>query len=573
MPPITLDPIALLAAEPAGLVLVSPWKPLLIFPFLIGWGWVVSTIYDKDAQQYYLPRERWNLIHLAAGAIAVAVVFAAPLEIFITLPIMVVILAADLYAYFAAHNASDLVPESRKWSLDPSTWLAARAAKKTKADRATKGIRYTFDGPGGVVAHPEPETPEFELRVAAEDIVQAIIDLRASQIDIQPAGKENVYGVFATVDTVRRGVRQVAANEALALVDFFKGAAGLDVQDRRRKQRGTMRVSLPQAKPVEVLVSAIGSSAGVRLTLLVEPAKQVALRTGDLGLHEAQREALRAIIDDPAKGVVLLAGKPDQGRTTTMYSVLRDHDAYTSNVQTIEFEPQSTIEGVRHNIFDPQSDAGEFSTTVRSILRRDPDVVAIAELPDEATAQEIARADVERSRVYVSVRVDDPIKAIQLFCQQVGDQKAAAKALRGVIAQRLVRRLCDNCKVPFQPTPEALKKLGLPPEVKQLHRKSGKVLIKDKEEVCPVCSGSGYFGVVGAYAVHQIDDEMQRTIAVGDFSGLKSLFRQRKQFSVQQAALQHVVNGTTSIEEVARAFGQQQPSGKAAGAQPATAAT
>jgi len=127
-----------------------------------------------------------------------------------------------------------------------------------------------------------------------------------------------------------------------------------------------------------------------------------------------------------------------------------------------------------------------------------------------------------------------------------------------------------NCRVAFQPTPEALKKLGLPEDTKQLFRKSGIALVKDKEQTCPVCGGSGYFGQIGLFAAHDIDANEQRLIASNDMTGLRAAFRQKKQPSIQQAGLQLAMSGDTSVDEIVRAMGggekrrKPQPSGQGA---------
>src|SRR6185503_9210606 len=195
------------------------------------------------------------------------------------------------------------------------------------------------------------------------------------------------------------------------------------------------------------------------------------------------------------KGVVLLATPPDGGRTTTLYTIVGMHDAYTKNVQTVEIEPQAVLEGIRVNKFEPDKEGAEFSTTVRSVLRRDPDVVGVAELPDANTAKEISKSDVERTRVYVAMRADSALAAMQGWVKAVGDAKAAGACLHGVIAQKLLRRLCPNCRVGYPPSAEMLKKLGIPEgKVQQLFKKGGQVLIKNKPEICPVCHGVGYQG-------------------------------------------------------------------------------
>jgi len=236
-----------------------------------------------------------------------------------------------------------------------------------------------------------------------------------------------------------------------------------------------------------------------------------------------------------------------------MYSLLRLHDAYTSNIQTIEYEIEDPMEGVKQIKFDPTAENAEFATQVRSVLRRDPDVVGVCDLPDASTAKNIADADLERSRVYLSLPGDNALAAVQLYTKAVSDAKHAAQGLRGVVAQKLLRVLCQNCKVAYQPSKDMLKKLGLPADkIKQLNKKGGQVLIRNKPEVCPVCNGVGYQGQTGCFGVFPIGDEEKKMIAAENWSGLRTAMRKRSLPSVQQAALRKAVEGLTSIEEVSR---------------------
>lgn len=531
----------------AGLMLVSWYKPLLALVTFAAWGWVVSTIYDKDAARWYLPREMWNLIHMAAGIAAFGVLLAAPMSFWILWPVAAGILVADLVVYFIVHNADSRVPDSAKWTFNLSN-LKARAEARAQAKQA-RIITLQMRGPKGAVQAPDRDSPEYEVRVWAEELLEGMIDARGIQLDIVPS-RENQYAVTFMVDGVRKPVEQFHATKAVAVIDFFKRAAGLDTEDRRRRQSGDFEFGKTGAPMTPARVSTQGDSKGMRFSLLISPESQVARPLEELGMLPNQIEELRRIVEQ-RQGVVLLAAPPDNGRTSTLYAILRTHDAYTSNVQSVELEPQAAIEGVRQNRFNPSGDA-EYSTTVRSILRRDPDVVGVAEMPDETTAKEAARADHERTRVYLCIKADGALQAIQLYARAVGDQKLAANSLYGVVAQRLVRQLCVNCRTAFQPTPEMLKKLGLPKDTKQLYRKGGQVLIKDKPQVCPVCQGEGFFGQTGIFEVHSLEAEQRKLIAGNDMTALRATFRQKKQQSMQQAALQHVALGNTSVEEVVR---------------------
>ncbi|MFM9957753.1 MAG: ATPase, T2SS/T4P/T4SS family [Phycisphaerales bacterium] len=547
-----------------ALFLMSPYKPVLyLLPFW-GWAWVVSTIYDKDAARWYLKRRMWNMVHIAFAAAALVVIL-LPMTFWITWPIMIGLLATDLAIYWMARNADSRVPEAMKWTLDISKMLAARAESSASKKKA-KGVGSSamiFKGPGGELPVPAKDTPEFELRLALEQLFGRMIDLRANQFDIAPI-KPNVYGVAYMIDGVRTQPEAVPQPRAVAIIDTLKGVAKLDVNDRRRRLQGDIQLGMTGGNTLPARLTTAGASGGMKLSMLLDPAKQVSIKFDDLGFLPNQKEDMQTILS--GKGVVLVSAPPDNGRTTLLYALTRKHDAYTQNVQTIETDIQASIEGVRQNLFDAQAEGAEFATTLRSILRRDPDVVTVCETPDDATCAEASKADTDRSRIYLSMKADNPLQAVQLFAKGVGKQETAAKALSGLIGAKLVRRLCNNCKVPFQPKPEDLKKLGLPAETKQLHRKGGQVMVKDKPEVCPVCGGTGYFGQVGLYAVHPLGEEERKLIAANELSQLRALLRQKKQQSLQSSGLQQVIMGNTSVEEVLRVTAEQAPTTQKAAA-------
>jgi type II secretory ATPase GspE/PulE/Tfp pilus assembly ATPase PilB-like protein len=270
---------------------------------------------------------------------------------------------------------------------------------------------------------------------------------------------------------------------------------------------------------------------------------------------------------DDAKGVVLVSAPADMGRTTSFYSILKMHDAYTHNVQTVEMEPQDALEGIRQNKFEAAGEGPEYSTFVRSILRRDPDVVGVAEMPDENTAREIARLEIDRTRVYLSLRTDSALLAIQAWVKAVGDPELAAKVLHGSIAQKLLRKLCVNCRVAYQPSPDMLKKLGVPSDKpRQLFKKGGQVLIKNKPEVCPVCRGIGYVGQEGIFEVYSVGKAEVEMVKSGNWSGLRAELRKRKLPTIQEAALKKVLDGLTSVEELLRVTAEGSGGGGGGGA-------
>ncbi len=540
--------LAMLAVDADPAFLVSWWKPILVAIPFVGWAWVVSSIFDQDARRFLIAPNVWNPVHLAMGVLALGVAMFFP-NFLIGYPLMILILAADLGAYAFKHNASHRVPADLKWSMNLSQIKEQMNSRKEA--KLARGVTLGFRGPNGLLTPPERGTPEYDVRIAAEALMIDAIGARAARIGIAP-GSDGNYNVALTIDGVRRHADPLPSDRALAIIDFLKTAAGLDLKDRRRKLRANLAIEQgATSKPLRMATS--GSSGGVKMTIIFDPESQVTHQVEELGLTDKQMDELKAIILQQS-GVVLVASPPANGRTSTMYALVRDHDAYTQNIQTIELETSASIEGVRQNVFDPMNtDGTDYATTLRSILRRDPDVVFVAELPDVDTAKEIVKADHERTRTFVSVRSDTAMTAIQTFMKAAGSPKDVADALTGVVAVRLIRKLCENCKVEYTPQPEMLKKLGTTPErTKSLFKRGGQVLIKGKEDVCPVCQGSGYFGQEGVFEVYQIGADERQPLANGDLSGLRNAIKRKRLPSIQEAAVYKALSGVTSVEEVAR---------------------
>lgn len=567
-----------LASEP--MVLVSYWKPIIPLLIFGVWAWIISTVYDKHAARFFLPRERWNAIHLTCGVAALAAAYLMPMtgivSFFAGIGAMILILFGDLVAYAMSANKDERVPEQFRIGVNVFRNMAEKREEKKKA-KAQGTVKLTIKGPNEkgqptvLVAAPEGETPEYALRVAAEDLYLKAMVMRASQIDIAPTGKDQAYAVSMLVDGVRVPGETMPAQNALRLIDFWKSCARLDVNDRRRKLTADIVVEQAAGKK-KVRVSSVGVTGGMRLTMLFDPDTSVVRKPDTLGFLESQAAEIKELInqtvpkgpdDKPTRGVVVLGGQPDGGRTTTLIGILQMHDAYTQSVQTVEMEIQGQIEGVRHTAFDAQQEGADFSTTVRSMLRRDPDVLGVAEMPDAATAQVIAKGDHDRTRVYIGLRADTAMEAIEKFAAAVGEPALAAKALRGVVVGKLVRKLCTNCKVGYPPSPDMLKKMGVTERVAQLFKKGGQVLIKNKPDTCPVCGGVGYVGQEGVFEVFMLDDEAREAVAQNNMPAVKAALKKRGLPTLQQAAVQKAVKGITSVEEMQRVFAAR-PSGSPA---------
>jgi len=569
-------PIVLLAE---ALTLLSVWKPfLLLIPF-VPWALIISKVLDKHAARFFLPREQWNIAHLCVGLVAFLGALVIPLQsegaFWIGFAILTLFLFLDIVVFAMVTNKDERVPEAHHLTLDFSRWTEARAAK-TAAKQAGK-VELVVKAPDkSLIPVPNAGTPEFDVRVAAEQLMIKALDTRSTDSVIVPTGKDNAYSIGHLVDGVRQPGETIPAADAFKLMNFWKSASKMDVADQRKKQQADISIQRGETTK-KVRVTSVGTQAGPRISFLIDPEAQVRRKLNDLGLLEPQLVELKAIVEE-GLGMVLLAGPADSGRTTTLYTIMKMHDAYTKNVQTIEMEQQDSLEGIRQNKFDPLAEGPELSTLVRSIVRRDPDVLGVAEVSDPATAKEMARSEIDRTRGYACVKADSALQAIQMWLKLVGDIDQASKGLHGVLAQKLIRKLCTNCRVAYQPSPDMVKKLGLPPDkVKQLFKKGGQVLIKNKPEVCPVCGGGGYVGQEGVFEVYKLGEPERTAIRAGDWNALKGELRKRNLPTIQQTAIRKALDGVTSVEEVMRITADPDrasapaPATRSAEAKPATA--
>jgi type II secretory ATPase GspE/PulE/Tfp pilus assembly ATPase PilB-like protein len=552
----------------SSVFLVSVYKPLLMFLTFIPWAWLVSSKLDKDARRFHLNYVLYNALHMAAGVAALAAMLFVPI-FWIGWPLGALLLFAPIYAYWQLRNRE--VPESEKFYLTTES-IAARLSQ-AKRDRAAKAAALEFRDPQGERRTAPPrDDPGFETHIAMEEIMVPALAARATRLDIA-AGPKGVL-VAQTVDGVRYKRDALPAETALRVIDYLKGVGCLDVEDRRRRQSAEVKMTGPGGDCTVTMITA-GSSAGQELRLMLDRARAVSKPFDGLGLLPAQLQELKVLQElEDRHGLVLFGAPAGQGLSTTAYSIIARHDAYTANVKSLEREILTFIDGVDQVQYESSNPDVDYATALLSILRRDPDVVLTSEINDRETAQAVAEGGLKGPLIYVPQRASSVVEQIQHWAKLVGDVKLAMKGLRAVMNQRLLRTVCGNCRQPFAPTSAQLEKLGLPADkVKQLYQAGGQVQVKhNKFDTCPVCGGTGYFGQTGVFQVMMVNKETRRLITNGDLKAAMAEARRNKMIFLQEAALRKVVDGDTTIEEVARVMAPHRKPGAPPRSEPNPAA-
>ena len=360
----------------------------------------------------------------------------------------------------------------------------------------------------------------------------------ASDIHVEPFETRSV--VRLRIDGTLRDLIEPARALHAALVSRIKIMAHLDIAEKRLPQDG--RISLRIAgKPVDVRVSTIPTAHGERVVLRLLDKQAGRLDLFRLGMDEATLVHMDALIREP-HGIVLVTGPTGSGKTTTLYAALARLDAATQNIMTVEDPIEYDLDGISQTQINTRIDMS-FARALRTILRQDPDVVMIGEIRDLETAQIAVQASLTGHLVFATLHTNDAVSAVTRLVDMGVEPFLLASGLIGVVAQRLVRRLCLECRQTIATDASQLSALGFAPAAGTYYTAQG----------CPNCNRSGYRGRTGIYELLSIDNDLRRLIhdrsseqALRDHalaSGMRSL---------RDDGLRIAGQGVTSLEEVVR---------------------
>ncbi|MEM1107914.1 MAG: ATPase, T2SS/T4P/T4SS family [Planctomycetota bacterium] len=524
--------------------LMSFVKPVLFLAAVGGWAWVVTQL-DKDAAFYYLKRSEFNLIQFGSAVLGFGAMLLLPI-FWLGFPLGLIILAGGVAGYVVYRNGQ--VPEDERWSADFESFKQKRR-EKTEAKLQRKATLNMTDPDGKPLPIPKAGEEDLAAYMVLDKLMTFALPRNANQVDLTVDTQQAKYRVH--IDGVRYPQEAPEPAEAVKLIDYIKKISGMDVEDRRRKQEAELSITVENSGSHQLHIISAGSTRGLQMQINIDGEQTANIPLAHLGFAPNQFQAIQSLLHQKGKAVLVSSG-PKSGKTTTLYSLLQEHDPYTTMVVTLEEEQLLELEGVDHTLIPAGKPASEFNEKLGVIVRSDPNVLMVSKVADEQSAKTLAMS-AEDTRCYIPSDQPDTLSALQAWMKQVGNPRTVGENLGAVIAQRLVRRLCHTCRVPYSPDPGALQRLNLPADqVTELFRASGKVMVKDKEIDCPDCHGLGYRGRIGVFEVMIIDDQAARYISANELDSLRLHLRKQKMLYLQEAALTKVVDGTTDIKEVTR---------------------
>ncbi len=371
-------------------------------------------------------------------------------------------------------------------------------------------------------------------------LLQAIRD-KASDVHFEPF--ENEFKMRYRIDGVLYEMVPPPKHIALALSSRIKVMANLDIAERRLPQDGRIPLMVG-GNPVDLRVSVLPTMFGESVVLRILDRSQVDLRIDALGMRDREIKMMRQLINRP-NGIIIVTGPTGSGKTTTLYAALKELNTIDSKLITTEDPVEYDIDGLIQ--VQIRSEIGlTFARCLRSILRQDPDICMVGEIRDLETGEISIQASLTGHLVFTTVHTNDAPSTIARLIDLGLEPFLITATLEGIVAQRLVRKICTNCKTPFQPTDEMLMEVGLRPED-----------VGDKKffygRGCDVCNSTGYRGRTGIYEIMAMNDELRELIMNhASTSVLRDAARKNGMRMLRENGLLLVYDGITTIEEVAR---------------------
>jgi type IV pilus assembly protein PilB len=371
-------------------------------------------------------------------------------------------------------------------------------------------------------------------------LMQAIRD-KASDIHFEPF--ESEYKMRYRIDGILYEMVPPPKHIAAALSSRIKVMASLDIAERRLPQDGRISLML-QGNPVDLRVSVLPTMFGESVVLRVLDRSQLQLDLEKLGFRPDDLKVVHQLIHKP-NGIIIVTGPTGSGKTTTLYAALTELNDIETKIITTEDPIEYDIDGVIQCQMRPEIGV-TFGKCLRSILRQDPDVVLVGEIRDLETAEIAAQASLTGHIVFTTLHTNDAPSSIARLLDLGIEPFLLTATIEGVVAQRLIRKICENCKTPFQPSESQLMELGLSLDD-----------VKDKKffygRGCSKCNNTGYKGRTALFEIMTFNDEIRELVMNHASTNVLRAAAQRSGMKLlRDAGLALMYDGITTIDEVVK---------------------
>lgn len=511
-------------------------------------AWVLLADWlNRDAHKLALRREWWNLLMCAAG-IAGMVVFWRGHPAMAFAPLVLGLVVCGLYVPLRNRRVE---AARRIWTgefvrlklIGVLARVGIRVNTRTFLRSHVPGQEVAFLGARGQsLEHPKIEGSKQKAEEGVsclKEIVNEAVRHRATTIDLQPRGE--MLKVRYRIDGVFHDGNEFSWDVSTAILQCAKAMAGIDTGDRNRSHVGGFSIRLADrtiAARASVELSVQGETVSLHLA---DPARAV-LRLDKIGLPAETLQELRTILQEK-NGLILVCSPTEGGRTTTLYSMIVEIKPETRSVVTIEEPIEYRLKNVTQLAVDAAHDQA-FPKVLQAAVAKKPAVLVFGDLDGKQSTHAALREANEGRLVLAAMRADSAVQGLQKLFEWGEDSNVIGGAVRGILAQRLVRRLCPACRQAFKPQEELLKKISVTPEsAEKLYKAVG----------CEKCMKTGFLGRIGIFELFEISDKIRALI--GSRAPLADILAEAQRTGhghIWDDGITKLIEGATSIQELIR---------------------
>ena len=405
---------------------------------------------------------------------------------------------------------------------------------KDQLDEYTKGKEDIIDDEEDMYSEDINNSPIVKL---VSSMIEQAVRQRSSDIHIEPMEKQ--VRIRYRIDGTLYERNTYSVKVLPALVARIKIIGGMDIAEKRKPQDGRITQVVDRME-YDIRVSILPTVYGEKIVMRLTSKTALTRAKKDLGLNEQELKVFDHIISNP-HGILLVTGPTGSGKSTTLYTALSELNSSEVNIITVEDPVEANIDGINQVQTNNKANL-TFASALRSILRQDPDIIMIGEIRDGETAGIAVQASITGHLVVSTLHTNSAASSITRLEDMGIEPYLIADSTVGIIAQRLVRRLCPTCKQEYQPSLEECQLLNVNPAV------APKIF---KPRGCKMCDNTGYKGRIGVYEIMEVTHELKRVIARGgNADEIKAQALKEGMNTLRMSATRYVFQGITSVAEM-----------------------
>ena len=524
------SPLCLLPADVSLVSFVTslPFNPIKLFCLVI---WVYLCLYFVQRIQFS------ELVSKKYKSIAyIITLFAGP-------TLLLILLIVNTVKKSSQSNIS-IFEIIKQQAQNAFANIRFRGTKHLRDDSAIRLLDSSGRSIDEIYGHGDKKRHESRILDLTEQVIADALERQASDILIDPKD-ESTYTIRFRIDGVLRTVKKLKTDTCKAIVNSIKAVSSMDISEKRRPQDGAF-IAKKAGTTASFRVASAGVLNGEKLSIRVLNQNAGTFMLTDVGLTKKQYSIIRKSINKPS-GMILICGPTGSGKTTTMYAMLNEMDRLTRNVITVEDPIEAVLPATSQIEINPKADI-TFAKTLRSVLRQDPDVICVGEIRDEETAEIALRASQTGHLVLATIHCDSNATALVRLMDLGVSTILLSTGLSLLFSQRLLRRLCENCKKPAQLSHDLIQKF---------QRKGIDYTNIFEAKGCRRCEGTGYLGRTAVCDLLVITDQLKADIADNNLSiaELRTDGTKKDKSNLRKEGLKKVASGITSLEELKRVIG------------------